>query len=86
MLTATADGRLLLEGEPIPETDPADRLRAVYAGRPDRTIYLAADRSLVYSRVVDLMDACRSAGVERIGIVTRWRTPTDVRSPGVAVP
>jgi biopolymer transport protein ExbD len=31
---------------------------------------LAADRSLGYARVVDVMDACRAAGIERIGIVT----------------
>jgi hypothetical protein len=40
------------------------------AQRSDKTIFLAADRSLVYDRVVALMDACRAAGAERIGVVT----------------
>ena len=31
---------------------------------------LAADRSLAYARVVEMMDACRAAGIERIGIRT----------------
>ena len=64
-LTATADGRLLLNGQPVAETDLAAAVR-------DREVmFLEADRSLSYARVVDLLDACRSAGVARIGVVTR---------------
>jgi biopolymer transport protein TolR len=64
-LTATADGRLLVNGTVIEESG----LAAAVAGRP--VVFLEADRTLSYARVVDLMDACRAAGVERIGIVTR---------------
>ena len=77
-LTATADGRILLDGEPLDEAGLADRLRARYVTRPDRTIFLAADRRLSYSRVVDLIDVCRAAGVERIGIVTKDPAPDEV--------
>jgi biopolymer transport protein ExbD len=69
-LTAIADGRLLLDGEPLAEDALEPTLSALYAQRTDKTIFLAADRSLVYDRVVALMDACRAAGVERIGVVT----------------
>jgi biopolymer transport protein TolR len=69
-LTATADGGLLLDEQPVAEDALGPTLRALYAQRPDKTIFLAADRSLVYDRVVALMDACRAAGVERIGVVT----------------
>ena len=31
---------------------------------------LAADRSLAYARVVEVMHACRAAGIQRIGVVT----------------
>jgi biopolymer transport protein ExbD len=64
-LTATADGHLLLNGQAIAEGDLADAVR----DRP--VVFLEADRTLSYARVVDLMDACRSAGVARIGVVTR---------------
>jgi len=50
-------------------------LRDLYVVRPDKTIFLEADRTLPYSRVVDLMDACRAAGVERIGVVTKKPAP-----------
>jgi biopolymer transport protein ExbD len=50
-------------------------IRELFAQRDDRTIVLEADRSLPYAKVVDLMDACRAAGVSRIGVLTR-------KSPG----
>ena len=64
-LTATADGRLLLNGTAIDEA----RLGEALAGQP--VVFLEADRSLSYARVVDLLDVCRSAGIARIGVVTR---------------
>ena len=68
-LIATGDGQLLLNGTAIEES----RLRDALAGR--QVVFLEADRSLAYARVVDLLDACRTAGVERIGVVTRGTNP-----------
>jgi len=70
-LVATADGALLLDEQPITNEALAGALRDLYAARADKTIFLEADRKLPYSRVVDLLDACREAGVERIGVVTK---------------
>jgi len=74
-LTAAADGRLALDEEPVEESGLEARLRALFASRTEKTIFLAADRSLFYSRVVDLMDVCRMAGIERIGVITRKAKP-----------
>ena len=46
-------------------------IRELFAQREDRTIFLEADRGLPYATVVDLMDTCRTAGVQRIGVLTR---------------
>jgi biopolymer transport protein ExbD len=70
-LTAAADGSLRLNDEPLTREQLPQALAAAYANRTDRTIFLQADRSLPYAAVVDLMDACREAGVERIGVITR---------------
>jgi biopolymer transport protein ExbD len=69
-LTVASDGAITFEGTPLPSDDLAARLTAIYAARGDKTVMLAADRSLAYARVVEVMDACRAAGVERIGVVT----------------
>ena len=34
-------------------------------------VFLAADKSLPYATVVDVIDACRAAGVNTIGLVTK---------------
>ncbi len=70
-LTAAADGTLLLNDQRVADDGLGNALRDLYAARADKTIFLEADRSLPYSRVVDLMDLCRSVGVERIGVVTK---------------
>jgi biopolymer transport protein TolR len=72
-LSAAADGSLALNGNPVTEGALGETLRAFYARRADRTIFLAADRALPYSRVVDLLDACRAAGVDHVGVLTGQR-------------
>jgi biopolymer transport protein ExbD len=70
-LVAAADGTLLLNEQPVAAEALDAALHDAYAARADKTIFLEADRTLPYSRVVDLMDACRAAGIERIGVVTK---------------
>ena len=69
-LAIAADGGVTFDGTPLPSDDLAARLTAMYAGRADASVLLAADRSLPYARVVEVIDACRAAGIARIGIVT----------------
>jgi biopolymer transport protein ExbD/biopolymer transport protein TolR len=70
-VSLSADGRTLINGNEVPATDLVPRLSAMYADRPDKTIFLEADRTLSHGRIVDLMDDCRSAGVHRIGVITK---------------
>lgn len=69
-LTIAGDGAVSFEGAPLPSTELAARLATIYAQRSEKSVMLAADRGLSYARVVEVMDACRAAGIERIGIVT----------------
>jgi len=71
ILTAGGDGALLLNGAPVVADALEATIRDLFAQREERTIFLEADRSLPYAKVVDLMDACRAAGVSRIGVLTR---------------
>ena len=69
-LLAAADGTLRLNDQPVTKEELATALQSLYATRSERTIFLEADRALSYADVVDVMDSCREAGIERIGIVT----------------
>ena len=45
-------------------------LRDVYQTRSDKTLYVSAAGSLPYGAIVDVMDAAKGAGVERLGVIT----------------
>jgi biopolymer transport protein ExbD len=74
-LAIAADGGLTLDGEALARDRLAERLESIFAGRTDRTVFLAADKSLPYATVVDVIDACRAGGVSTIGLVTQKAPP-----------
>jgi len=76
-LTVLANGSLLLNGAGIPREGLVARLAAVYAARADKTIFLEADRNLLYDRVVKVMDECRAAGITTIGVITKKPTAAE---------
>ena len=46
------------------------RLRDALQARPDKTIFVKAEGTVPYGRVVEAMDVARGAGVERMGIMS----------------
>jgi biopolymer transport protein ExbD len=70
-LSLAADETVRLNGEPVLRAALETVLRDLYAARADKDIFLEADRTLSYAAVVELMDLCRKAGVERIGVLTQ---------------
>lgn len=85
-VSLSADGRTLINGNEVPGAELVARLSAMYAERPDKTIFLEADRGLVHGRVVDLMDDCRAAGIERIGVITKRDPNAPAAPPPAAQP
>ena len=70
VIALNRDGRLYLKKQPVNDDDLYDYLAKRYAGGEiNRTIYLRADETLNYGRVVEVVDRCRLAGVDRIGLV-----------------
>ena len=71
-LTVQRDGSFRLNGERLAnEPTLVRRLREVYTGRPDRTIFVGAEDGVTYERVIDAMDAARGSGVRVIGITPK---------------
>jgi biopolymer transport protein TolR len=64
-------GRLALNREPVTEAALGERLRAVYAGRPDKTLIIRGDRAATYQAVITAMNRARGAGVRVIGLDPR---------------
>jgi biopolymer transport protein TolR len=70
VIALNRDGRLFLKKQMITEADLYEYLTQRYSsGEINRTVYLRADETLDYGRVVQIVDGCRQAGVDRIGLM-----------------
>jgi biopolymer transport protein TolR len=70
VLTITKDRVLYLNNSVMPLATLETRMRELMKDRPDKTLYIKADKDLVYGHVIETMDRVRRAGVERVGMVT----------------
>ena len=47
-----------------------ERLKEIYETRRDKTMYIIGAGTLRYQAIVNVIDAAKGAGVDRVGIVT----------------
>lgn len=74
VLTLKRDLSVEINQEKIELRMLQDRLRSIYAARQDKTIFIRADAKLPYSRVIELIDIAKGAGVEVLGIIPEYFT------------
>lgn len=71
VLTINRDGNFFIEKSEIPASALQATLTAKYQYRQKKEIFIRADKSALYSHVVDAMSAARIAGVTRISMLTQ---------------
>jgi len=75
VVTLKKDLTVDINKENYPDIKAAgDELRRQYAVRADKTIFLRAEATVPYSLVIDLIDVCKAAGVETLGLVPEYFT------------
>ena len=70
VLEYTADRRIAINKQDVSAVQLATRLRNIFEQRNDKTMFIVGDGSLNYKDIVDVIDAAKGAGVEKVGIVT----------------
>ena len=70
MLEYTADKHISVNKQDVTIAMLEERLRNIFEQRKDKTMFIAAAGSLRYREIVDVIDAAKGAGVEKVGIVT----------------
>ena|SRR5215470_7078904 len=70
VVTVTREGKVQLNDSPLKVDELQKKLTAVLQARPDREVYLRADKNVAYGKVVEVMAAVRNAGVRKLGMVT----------------
>jgi biopolymer transport protein TolR len=66
----TSDRKISINKQDVAVAELEDRLRTIYEERKDKTLFIAADGTLRYGDIVEVIDAAKGAGVEKVGIVT----------------
>ncbi len=69
-VTLTADGIVQIQTTDVTDDEIVPRLRAILSERSSDRVFLRADGSIPYSRVVQIMGALNAAGITNIGLVT----------------
>jgi len=70
MLEMTANRTVTVNQQQVTMQQLQPFLHDVYQKRSDKTLYVSAAGSLPYGAIVDVMDAAKGAGVQRLGVVT----------------
>jgi biopolymer transport protein ExbD len=64
----------------VPMAELEKRLRDIFETRREKTLFLAGAGTLRYGDIIQVIDAAKGAGVEKVGIVTEGMR----RAAGVA--
>ena len=70
VLEYTANRRISINKQDVAIQNLEERLRSIFEQRRDKTMFIAGAGNLRYGEIVEVIDAAKSAGVDKVGIVT----------------
>ena len=70
VLNFTADRRIAVNNQDVTLTELETRLRGIFESRKEKTMFIIGAPTLRYGEIVQVIDAAKGAGVEKVGIVT----------------
>ena len=77
VVALTADGTAYLSVDRVPTPALADRVRNILSTRSEKTLYIKADARVPYGRLVEVIDAVQTSGVEGVTLLTAQQDATD---------
>ena len=82
VLTYTADKKISINHEDVTVGDLEKRLRNIFEQRKVKTMFIIGAAKLPYGAIVEVIDAAKGAGVEKLGIVTEGMQRAAGAGPG----
>ena len=80
VLEYSADKKISVNKQDVTVPELEERLRTIFEQRKDKTMFIAGAPNLRYGDIIEVIDAAKGAGVEKVGIVTEGMR----RAAGVA--
>jgi biopolymer transport protein ExbD/biopolymer transport protein TolR len=84
VVAVTRDGKVYLGQNKVSDADLGPRVRDMLSDKPGKTIYVRADARAQFRAVEDAIDAVRTAGVDKVGLLTQKRDATQSSGTGGA--
>jgi biopolymer transport protein ExbD len=72
-----ADGTVYLRDDRLPTPALADRVRSTLSTRSEKTLYIKADARVPYARLVEVIDALQTSGVEGLTLLSAQQDVAD---------
>jgi biopolymer transport protein ExbD len=70
VLEYSADRKISINKQDVTVNELEERLRRIFEERKDKTMFINGAGNLRYGDIVEVIDAAKGAGVEKVGIVT----------------
>ena len=70
VLEYTADRHISINKQDVTVPELEHTLRGIFETRKDKTMFIAGAETLRYKDIIEVIDAAKGAGVEKVGIVT----------------
>ncbi|MBV9493936.1 MAG: biopolymer transporter ExbD [Acidobacteria bacterium] len=71
MVTVKDDGSVYIETLAVRGEQVATEMRRLHELYPKRSISVRGDKKVPYGSVVDVLDACRAAGYDNVGLISQ---------------
>ena len=82
VLEYTADKKISINHQDVQLPELEERLRTIFEDRKDKTMFISGDGALRYGDIINVIDAAKGAGVEKVGIVTEGMRKGASATPG----
>ena len=69
VLSYSADKQISVNNQPVDLRQLEERLREIFEERKEKTMFIIGAGTLQYGAIVEVIDAAKGAGVEKVGIV-----------------
>ncbi|OFV93618.1 MAG: biopolymer transporter ExbD [Acidobacteria bacterium RIFCSPLOWO2_12_FULL_54_10] len=77
VVAVSRDGKIFLSKDQVALSELSQNVREMITDRLDKTVYIKSDGRAKYEQVVKAVNEVRSAGVDKLGLITEKVRPED---------
>ena len=72
-VTVKEDGSVYIDALVVRQEEVAGAMKRLHESYPSRSIAVRGDKRVAYGAIIEVLDACRAAGYENVGLISEKR-------------